>query len=186
MVSIPNILTGIRLFLVPVFPIVYMSTIENAHIIASIVFILAMVLDVLDGFIARKFNMITKLGKMFDPIADKFMVMSVLSTLTYTNRINQWFLWFVVAKEFGMMISGLFIYKNVDIVIPSNIFGKFATFAMFIFLLVSIYTKINLTPYALIMVVVLLTTLTTYIVQFVKMKKEKVKSKKLAERHIEI
>ena len=186
MVSIPNILTGIRLFLVPVFPIVYMSSIESAHIYASIVFILAMFLDVLDGFIARKFNMITKLGKMFDPIADKFMVMSVLSTLAYTDRISQWFLWFVVAKEFGMMISGLFIYKNVDIVIPSNIFGKFATFTMFIFLLVSIYTKIELTPYAIIMVVILLTALTTYIIQFTKMKKEKLNNENHAGRHLEI
>lgn len=166
--SVPNILTGIRLCLVPVFPFVYMSNIQNAHIYASVIFILAMMLDVLDGFIARKFNMITKFGKVFDPLADKFMVMSVTITLAFTGRIISWFLCFVLVKEVGMIIAGIFLYKKEDIVIPSNIFGKFATFAMFFFLLVAIYSDIDLTFYSFAMVVIMLCALITYMIELFK------------------
>ncbi|UKI37760.1 MAG: CDP-alcohol phosphatidyltransferase family protein [Clostridiales bacterium] len=62
--TIPNILTTVRFLLVPVFPIVYFSGLENAHFTALCIFVFAMFLDVADGFIARKFNMITTLGKM--------------------------------------------------------------------------------------------------------------------------
>ena len=98
--------------MVPVYPIVYCSGIENAKLIALIVFVFAMVLDVVDGFIARKFNMITTIGKMLDPAADKCMVITVVATLVSDGILNKMFLYFVLAKELVMIFSGTFIYKK--------------------------------------------------------------------------
>lgn len=169
--TIPNIITAIRFCLVPVFPIVYYSSIANAHLIASIIFIFAMFLDVLDGFIARKFNMITKLGQVFDPIADKLMVMTVVSTLVTDNQISKWFLYFVLAKELFMMIGGVVIYGKDKIVIPSNVFGKLATFCMFFFLLDAMYLRAYLTGFSILVVCIMVLALVTYCVKFLNIKK---------------
>ena len=170
--TIPNILTGIRFCLVPVFPLVYLSGFENAHLYASLIFILAMFLDVLDGFIARKFNMITKLGQVFDPIADKLMVISVVSTLVSDNQISRWFLYIVLFKEVFMLVGGSVIYGKDKIVIPSNVFGKLATFCMFLFLLDAMYLRVCLTPFAVLVVCTMFLALVTYCMKFAGIRKK--------------
>lgn len=179
--SVPNILTGIRLFLVPFFPIVYFCNCDNAHIYASLIFILAMFLDVLDGFIARRFNMITKLGQVFDPVADKLMVISVVSTLVVANKISRWFLCFVLIKEIIMIIGGTVIYGKDKIVIPSNIFGKSATFLMFLFLIDAMYLRIWLMPIATVVVCAMVLALVTYCIKLVEIKLRKTDKNEVAQ-----
>ena len=77
--TIPNILTIIRMALIPVFWVLMMG--YNLNYWALATFVIASMTDVVDGYIARKYNQITDFGKLFDPLADKLMVLSVLITL---------------------------------------------------------------------------------------------------------
>ena len=89
--NVPNILTVIRLFLVPMFIIVFFSSLEKALLYSVLIFIIAGITDVLDGFIARKYNLITKWGQVVDPFADKMMQLTVLVCFSIKKYISVWF-----------------------------------------------------------------------------------------------
>ena len=75
--NIPNLLTGIRFLLIPVFFLVFYSDMPNNITAATFVFILAGITDILDGYIARRYNMVTRWGIVFDPLADKLMLLPI-------------------------------------------------------------------------------------------------------------
>lgn len=128
MKNIPNILTVFRLILVPIFVIVYFSEMQNANIIALLIYGIAAITDMLDGYIAKKYNLITDVGVVLDPLADKIMLISVIICLYITNNVPLLILLIIGVKEIFMIFTGslLFIRKE-RIIIPSNIFGKIAT-----------------------------------------------------------
>lgn len=76
--NIPNILTSFRIFLIPVFLVMFYLPFEDARFWAAFIFWLAAITDALDGFIARRFNQFTKFGEFLDPVADKAMVVAAL------------------------------------------------------------------------------------------------------------
>ncbi|GAB6107164.1 CDP-diacylglycerol--glycerol-3-phosphate 3-phosphatidyltransferase [Fusibacter bizertensis] len=128
MKNIPNILTAIRLALVPVFPIVYFSNYESAHYLALIIFIFAGVTDFLDGYIARRYQYITPFGTVFDPLADKLMLLTALISLYSDRIIPFWVLLIMLIKELFMIVAGIYLYmRKAKLIIPSNVFGKLAT-----------------------------------------------------------
>lgn len=127
--NIPNILTLIRFALIPVF--IYTFYNSTNYIIPVLVFILAGFTDVLDGYIARKFNLITKWGTILDPLADKLLQISVLFVLTDKKLIPLWIIIVVSIKELFMVIGGSIIYKN-KISIESKWYGKTATVLFYI------------------------------------------------------
>lgn len=171
--SVPNIITGIRFLLVPFFPIIYFGGFENSRLAASLIFISAMFLDVLDGFIARKFNMITKFGQVFDPVADKAMSITVVSTLAWSGKISCSFLWFLLIKEAAMIIGGAVIYKNDKVVIPSNFFGKAATILIFLLLLDAMYLQLYVDIFSIITAISMILALITYCLSFANIKLKK-------------
>ncbi len=133
MKNLPNLLTIIRLGLVPVFPIVYFSASDNAHLYALIIYIVAGATDILDGYIARKYNFITVVGTVIDPLADKLMLLAALTTLYMDGIIPIWVIIIMYTKELFMIVAGIsFYFKKEKEVIPSNIFGKLATFVFFL------------------------------------------------------
>ncbi|EOC99493.1 CDP-diacylglycerol--glycerol-3-phosphate 3-phosphatidyltransferase [Caldisalinibacter kiritimatiensis] len=136
--NIPNILTTIRFFLVPTFIYVfYTPSIENNVLIATFVFILAGITDVLDGYIARTYNMVTKWGIALDPLADKLMQLTVLICFTDKGYLPVWVILVVGVKELLMIAGALFLYYFVDrTVIPSNRYGKAATVFFYVAILV--------------------------------------------------
>lgn len=138
--NIPNILTLFRMFLIPVFVIIFFSDIENNLLYSICVFLLAGVTDVLDGYIARKHNLITKWGIVLDPLADKLMLLTVLFCLTKTNIIPMWILVIISLKELVMIIVGGFLY-NKDFIIPSNKFGKISTCMFYISIFLLIFSE---------------------------------------------
>ena len=168
--TIPNIITTVRFLLVPVYPVVYSSSFKNAQLAALCIFVFAMLLDVADGFIARKFNMITALGKMLDPAADKCMVITVVATLVAAKRLSHWFLYFVLIKELIMIFSGSFIYKKEKIIIPSNFFGKFATFLTFWLLVDAMCLEKYIDIFSIIVVISMACAFITYCISFVVVK----------------
>ena len=131
--QLSNILTGIRLLLVPLFPVAFFSDHPEGRKIALGIFLLAGFTDFLDGFIARRFNMVTELGIVLDPLADKLMLLTVLFTLWINGTLPWWFAAFFFAKEVFMIAAGAYLYfKKGKFAIPSNYYGKTATALLFL------------------------------------------------------
>lgn len=125
--NIPNLLTAIRFLLIPIFMYFFFLPEETGVGIAVIIFILAGITDTLDGYIARKYNQITKLGIVLDPLADKLMLITVLISIAISKRIPMWIIIVVAAKELFMIAGAITLYNKQNVVIPANIFGKAAT-----------------------------------------------------------
>ena len=164
--NVPNILSAFRILLVPVFAVVYFSANPSAHNLALSIFILASITDILDGTIARKYNLISKVGTVLDPLADKLMQLTALICLTIDALIPLWVTGMVLFLEFGMIIAGIYMYfREHSTVIPSNKFGKSATilFALAIFITILYPDSLG----SLLLVILALTTklmaLATYI-----------------------
>lgn len=131
--NLPNMLSVCRLCLVPVFVLVFFSGVPSAPVWAAVVYAVATVTDFLDGFIARRFGLITNLGKVLDPLGDKMFLFAVLSCLTIKGIIPLWVLLIFVGKEMCMGLGGLLIHRRAKVEIPpSNYFGKTATVLFFI------------------------------------------------------
>lgn len=134
--NIPNLLTVFRILLIPLFIVAFYSDSPNNLLIAMIIFITAGITDVLDGYIARKYEMVTKLGTVLDPLADKLMLITVLACLTLADYITVWVIAIVVVKE-SLMILGsiLILLSKYDIIIPANTLGKLTTASFYIAIL---------------------------------------------------
>lgn len=121
--TISNKLTILRIILVPVFVALMMM---DMGIAATIVFVVASLTDMLDGYLARKRNEITNFGKFADPIADKILVVSALLCLMEIAVIPAWAVIIVIAREF--IVSGLRMSAaSQDVVIAADGFGKIKT-----------------------------------------------------------
>ena len=109
---IPNALTILRFILIP---FIIVSIVKNNYLEAFIILTLSGLTDILDGFIARKFDFITNFGKLIDPLADKATQVSILVTLALKNIIPMWFLLIVFIKEFVMVAGASFLYGKEQI-----------------------------------------------------------------------
>ena len=126
--NLPNKLTLFRVILIPFFVVFMLVNVTgNADKwIALIIFIIASLTDLLDGKIARKYNLITDFGKFMDPLADKLLVCSALICLVSLNRIPAWIVIIIIAREF--IISGFrLIAADNGRVIAASYWGKFKT-----------------------------------------------------------
>ena len=129
--SIPNLLSLIRLVLVPVFAVVFFQPWPDAHFWAAVIYLAAFLTDIADGWIARHFNQITKLGRILDPLADKLMTFTVIICITVDGIIPVWAVVIFFLKEAAMGLGALSMYRKVDDVIPSNWLGKASTGVFF-------------------------------------------------------
>lgn len=129
--SIPNILSIFRILLVPVFS--YMFIVKGDFFTAGILLVISGVTDYLDGYIARKYNMTTNLGKILDPLADKLTQLMTVVCLAVKGYFIMWFLAvFLFLKDLTLLIGGLLLYKKEEGMVPSNWFGKVATFVFYV------------------------------------------------------
>lgn len=122
--NIPNILTIIRFILIP---LIFISVITHHYLIAIIIFTISAFTDILDGFIARKYNYISDIGKLIDPLADKLTLICLLLALTILNILPWWILAIVFIKECAMVITASVLYSKDDVVVYSKWYGKLAT-----------------------------------------------------------
>lgn len=126
--NLPNKLTIFRVILIPFFVFFLLSKPDDFifRMIALSIFIVASLTDMLDGKIARKYNLITNFGKFADPLADKLLVCSAMICLIETGQIPSWVVIIIIAREF--IISGFrLIASDKGVVIAANYFGKFKT-----------------------------------------------------------
>ena len=121
--TIPNILTLIRIALIPV--TAYMFYIDNI-MAAVVIFIIACLTDIADGFIARRFNMVTDLGKVLDPLADKGMQITVLFSMAARSFIPWAVVIVIICKELIQLAGGAHLYSS-NVIISANWYGKVST-----------------------------------------------------------
>ena len=134
--NLPNKLTLFRVVLIPFFVLFLLinPASQALRIIADIIFIVASLTDMLDGKIARKYNLVTNFGKFMDPLADKLLVCSAMICLIATEQLYAWIVIIIVAREF--IISGFrLIAAENGIVIAANIFGKLKTVSQMIMII---------------------------------------------------
>ena len=129
---IPNILSVIRIILVAVFAFCISDQ------VALVVFLVAGATDVLDGYLARRNNWITDLGKILDPFADKLMQCTVLVSLYIKRYIPIWFVIPFFAKELFTLFIGLVVIKKRNVVIVSRWYGKFTVCLFYLTIVVSV------------------------------------------------
>ena len=121
--NLPNKLTMARIFAVPIFVVLYMKAM---YIPACIVFILASITDMLDGKIARKYNLVTNFGKIMDPLADKILVYAAFCLMVADGTVPAWMLIIILFREFA--VSGLrTVAASEGIVIAAGMTGKIKT-----------------------------------------------------------
>jgi CDP-diacylglycerol--glycerol-3-phosphate 3-phosphatidyltransferase len=125
-VNVPNVLTVLRILLVPVLVVALLDETPNGDLFAAIVFVVASLTDLLDGYLARTRNSITTFGKLMDPIADKLLIIAALVALVSLHRLAAWVAMVIIAREFAVTALRMAATQQ-GVVIPASLFGKAKT-----------------------------------------------------------
>ncbi|MEK6725234.1 MAG: CDP-diacylglycerol--glycerol-3-phosphate 3-phosphatidyltransferase [Deltaproteobacteria bacterium] len=121
--NIPNLLTFFRIALIPVLVFLLLSSSELLSILSVLVFSIASITDWLDGYLARKMNIVTNLGKFLDPIADKLLIAAALVMLVGLGRVPAWMVVVIIGREIA--VTGLrSIASSEGIIIAASDLGK--------------------------------------------------------------
>ena len=139
MKNIPNILSVIRICLVVAFVVVFFS--PASKIWALVIFLTAGATDVVDGFLARRNNWITDLGKILDPFADKLMQCTVLICLCIESVVPLWFLLIFFAKEALTLLLGFIAIRRRSVVVVSKWYGKASVCLFYLTIFVAVILK---------------------------------------------
>ena len=124
--NIPNVLTIIRIILIPILVAALLEETRNGDVLAAIVFALASITDFVDGYLARSRNAITTFGKLMDPIADKLLVIAALFALVSLERLDVWVAMVIVTRELVVTASRMAASAQ-GVVIPAANWGKLKT-----------------------------------------------------------
>ena len=183
--NLPNKLATLRIILVIPFVIFLSLALEFSEntgitimlrILATIIFVGAAITDYYDGKIARKYNMITNLGKLLDPLADKILVISALVTLAKFNQISLWFVIIIIFRE--LLITGLrSIVAAEGAVIAAESLGKWKTATQMVSLTLIILIPFSFTINNILLLIPLILTIISGIEYIVKCKNILNKSK---------
>ncbi len=123
-INLPNLLTVTRILLIPVFVMLFVEPTPDRSLTAAIVFIVAAVTDLLDGYLARKTGQITKLGRLLDPIADKLLVLSALILLVQVDRVTALVAILIIARE--VAVTGIrAIAASEGMIMSAEVTGKY-------------------------------------------------------------
>jgi CDP-diacylglycerol--glycerol-3-phosphate 3-phosphatidyltransferase len=125
--NIPNVLTVIRILLVPVLVVALLEKTGGGDLLAAVVFAVASITDAIDGHLARSRNAVTTFGKLMDPIADKLLVMAALIALVSLNRLEAWVAMVIIAREFAVTVLRVAAGTQQGVVISASAFGKLKT-----------------------------------------------------------
>jgi CDP-diacylglycerol--glycerol-3-phosphate 3-phosphatidyltransferase len=125
--NVPNVLTVIRILLVPVLIVALLEKTGGGDLLAAIVFAVASLTDAIDGYLARSRNWVTTFGKLMDPIADKLLIVAALVALVSLNRLAAWVAMVIIAREFAVTVLRVGVGAQQGVVIPANWFGKVKT-----------------------------------------------------------
>ena len=124
--NLPNVLTVLRILLVPVLVVALLDGTAHGDLLAAVVFAIASVTDLIDGYLARSRNWVTTFGKLMDPIADKLLVIAALFALVSLDRLQAWIAMVIVTRELAVTVSRM-VATGQGVVIPAAGWGKAKT-----------------------------------------------------------
>ena len=158
--NIPNVLTVIRILLVPVLVVALLEKTGGGDLLAAVVFAVASVTDAIDGRLARSRNAVTTFGKLMDPIADKLLVMAALIALVSLNRLEAWVAMVIIAREFAVTVLRVAAGTQQGVVISASAFGKLKTAVQvaMVMVLIAVHSRpvwVDLLVYATVVITVL-------------------------------
>jgi CDP-diacylglycerol--glycerol-3-phosphate 3-phosphatidyltransferase len=158
----PNVLTVIRILLVPVLVVALLEKTGGGDLLAAIVFAVASLTDAIDGYLARSRNWVTTFGKLMDPIADKLLIVGALVALVSLGRLEAWVAMVIICREFAVTALRLGMGAQQGVVISASMFGKLKTAFQVAMVMVLIADHTSPRPawqYAIVYVTVLVTVL---------------------------
>lgn len=165
--NLPNKLTVIRVVMIPFFVLFMLTDFAGAgsKFIALGIFCIASFTDFLDGYIARKNNLVTNFGKFMDPLADKLLVCSAMICLVEVGRLPAWIVIVIISREF--IISGFrLVASDSGIVIAASYWGKFKTVSQ-MFMIIILILNLSYSIFATIEIVLIYTSLVLTVVSLV-------------------
>ncbi len=124
--NLPNVLTVLRILLVPVLVAALLNETANGDLLAAFVFAVASATDAMDGYLARTRNAVTTFGKLMDPIADKLLIIAALVALVSLNRVAAWVAMVIIARELTVTVTRMQANQQ-GVVIAANWWGKAKT-----------------------------------------------------------
>ena len=141
--NVPNILSIARIILTPLFIILLFADFKMAKVFALLVFAIAAITDAYDGYLARKYNQITPVGKFLDPVADKILVLSAFISFAFINIIDFWMVGIIIFRD--LFVTGLrFIMSSRGFEFVTSKLSKYKTaFQLTIIILTLIFISIE-------------------------------------------
>ena len=124
--NLPNVLTVLRIMLVPVVVVALLGNTPAGDVLAAVVFALASLTDFIDGRLARARGSITTFGKLMDPLADKLLIIAALLSLVSLNRLAAWVAMVIITRELAVTVLRLGA-TQAGVVIAASMFGKVKT-----------------------------------------------------------
>ena len=124
--NVPNVLTVIRILLVPVLVVALLDKTPGGDLLAAIVFAVASLTDAIDGYLARSRNSVTTFGKLMDPLADKLLIIGALVSLVSLGRVQAWVAMVIIAREFAVTALRMAATQQ-GVVIAASPLGKLKT-----------------------------------------------------------
>ena len=145
--TLPNILSFLRLLMIPLIILLMVNVNDELFPYLLAIYIIAVFLDFLDGFIARKYSQESELGKIIDPLADKFLVLAILITLAVKFDFPMWLAAFIILRDVLILWASVLLYRGKRIVKPSLVVGKFTfgllSLLIFVFI-IDLHEKVDL------------------------------------------
>jgi CDP-diacylglycerol--glycerol-3-phosphate 3-phosphatidyltransferase len=127
--NLPNVLTVIRILLVPVLVVALLEKTADGDLLAAVVFAVASFTDAIDGYLARARNSVTTFGKLMDPIADKLLIVAALIALVSLGRLEAWVAMVIISREFAVTALRAAAGAAQGVVISASPLGKVKTAA---------------------------------------------------------
>lgn len=124
--NLPNLLTVLRIMLVPVLVVALLGNTPSGDVLAAVVFALASLTDFVDGYLARTRDSITTFGKLMDPLADKLLIVGALLSLVSLHRLEGWVAMVIIARELAVTVLRANAGQS-GVVIEASMFGKVKT-----------------------------------------------------------
>ncbi|MFL5821648.1 MAG: CDP-diacylglycerol--glycerol-3-phosphate 3-phosphatidyltransferase [Solirubrobacteraceae bacterium] len=125
-INVPNVLTVLRILLIPVLVVALLDRTPNGDLLAAIVFAVASLTDAIDGYLARSRQWVTTFGKLMDPVADKLLVIGALLALVSLGRVAAWVAMVIIAREFAVTVLRIAATQQ-GVVISAGLLGKAKT-----------------------------------------------------------
>ncbi len=122
----PNLLTVLRILLVPVVVVALLGDTANGDVLAAVVFALASATDFVDGYLARSRDSVTTFGKLMDPLADKLLIVAALISLVSLHRLAAWVAMVIIARELAVTVLRMGA-SQAGLIIPASNFAKVKT-----------------------------------------------------------